>query len=649
MLIAIVFPFDVVQKRHNPNRSRPHCKHLLDRESRIYANEKFARLQLPQWPSERTHIPDDYAALKGSVVGVAKISHPFPRLDNVLQITNRDVDVSVSSWDGSLRHFLCELKIEQAGQIEPVLAIDDASLGAPKNDLFQLDDGFVSRLRSEHEIITLFETDGMKLKWALQVPAEMSLLIVRNQWKSVTFPIPPKDHQASALFSDHENPLPYIGFDDPQWVSENPLNAGALRNLMYLTGEFAQASGMLVPDNNDDEEDEDGGNRLRMQGYVMQLRRAVQYLQGNFSFKLGNTNQYEMVTLLQFFLLADLLRSTSNLLPTLHTSLGILFPPATANQFKEIIGAGSKSVPHASTISRARFVIDLAFMMWYQDFFQRAFQEGGLTAYVLSDCSPVAGREWQVGEIFFLENKNLLAAYEAAINLVTSANAIIAGLETDIDRQACAQSLNEMIHEHMLPLMGIGSRAADIVHKLITLVTMFQRVAGPWHIVFMLIQSVMALTTDWGTEFMFAILWDVLSGLDTSIVMEMFPGWRLRQMHDDNSDDEDALPSQNVDGMGCLRTLLTGRTTFEIPGTLHMFSFSKGFADPRQHPNSMSYHPHSHPSHSSPPTAPTLQHLYGLYQSKRKHRRPIIDITNTSSAHRRFKFYQRPFFYSWTR
>ena len=100
-----------------------------------------------------------------------------------------------------------------------------------------------------------------------------------------------------------------------------------------------------------------------------------------------------MEKLIQLFLLADLLKSSASLLEAVRGAIDVLMPKLSAQRFKSMIGQGFRRIPSASTISRSRFTVDVAFMIYYRTLLE-SMLAAGMVAYMLADSSPVAGREW---------------------------------------------------------------------------------------------------------------------------------------------------------------------------------------------------------------------------------------------------------------
>jgi len=137
-------------------------------------------------------------------------------------------------------------------------------------------------------------------------------------------------------------------------------------------------------------------------GYVAHARSVVAWMDGEWSFtsSSGEKQMFDLEKLIQFFILTGYHRSAGSLLLTLHKTFDVLLPSGAAAHFKSLLGKGGNRVPSPATISRARFSVDAAFMLWHQCFFANIFADGGLTAVMLADASPIAMREWLVAEIF---------------------------------------------------------------------------------------------------------------------------------------------------------------------------------------------------------------------------------------------------------
>jgi len=197
--------------------------------------------------------------------------------------------------------------------------------------------------------------------------------------------------------------------------------------------------------------------------------------------------------------------------------------------------------------------------------FSKLLASGGITIAMLADASPIAMREWLVAEMYVIANSDLPLFYDTACKLVGSTWALIAGLDCDIDRKECDQILAKCVFHHMLPPMAMGSRATDIVHKLITILSMFSRDIGPWPTIQLIINSVISWTTDFGTESLFAPLWNMLKHLTLNHLEEIFPGGTHLVYSDDDNIDE----AGGVGPLQVLENVCKSKMVFEIAGGLH--------------------------------------------------------------------------------
>ena len=197
--------------------------------------------------------------------------------------------------------------------------------------------------------------------------------------------------------------------------------------------------------------------------------------------------------------------------------------------------------------------------------FSKLLASGGITIAMLADASPIAMREWLVAEMYVIANSDLPLFYDTACKLVRSTWALIAGLDCDIDRKECDQILAKCVFHHMLPPMAMGSRATDIVHKLITILSMLSRDIGPWPTIQLIVDSVISWTTDFGTEALFAPLWNMLKHLQLSHLQEIFPGGT----HFAYSDDDNLDEVGGVGPLSVLENVCKSKMVFEIAGGLH--------------------------------------------------------------------------------
>lgn len=177
-------------------------------------------------------------------------------------------------------------------------------------------------------------------------------------------------------------------------------------------------------------------------------------------------------------------------------------------------------------------------------------------------------------EMYFVMDSRLVEFYNTANSLVESSMTLLAGQASDVDRKACDMTLAAIVHHHMFPPMAMGSRAADIVHKLITVLSMMSRDVGAWQQIEKLVLSVIAWCTDFGTESLLGPVWHTLVQLPAEQLEEIFPGGTQFKYFDEseNYEAEAVTDSSNL-GVGIrdsLQAMCNNNATFQVAGGLHI-------------------------------------------------------------------------------
>lgn len=104
--------------------------------------------------------------------------------------------------------------------------------------------------------------------------------------------------------------------------------------------------------------------------------------------------KYNTTFLLKTFVLSDCLRNSWELAMALESAFSMILPDVFQNILHESILAAAHIVPHASTISRWRLLLDGALMMWHRN--QNLESGGQFARYMMTDSSTQHGRTFQV-------------------------------------------------------------------------------------------------------------------------------------------------------------------------------------------------------------------------------------------------------------
>ena len=101
-------------------------------------------------------------------------------------------------------------------------------------------------------------------------------------------------------------------------------------------------------------------------GFTMQVRSLISWMDGDIALTSGSGVMFRMDKLIQMFLLSCYLRSAANLHTTLEKTLDLLLPAGASDHFKSMLLHGPNRMASASTMSRARALIDISYMLWFR-------------------------------------------------------------------------------------------------------------------------------------------------------------------------------------------------------------------------------------------------------------------------------------------
>ena len=216
-------------------------------------------------------MPDAYRHLPGHIVGIACVEHPFRRLNSISGIVSRETDVYLSSWRAPHTRFLASLNILFAASIQPCRVVHTED-GAPKADLIHMPPGFSLTVFSRLPRLAqqrFSELCASPLEWALQVPAPVAHLVVRQRWPSLLHPVPSSRSISYRLFSSvSAEPSADLNLRLP-CSSHDYMDPEPLRELLYEVAKIHQDVAPL-----------DDGRRIRLHGLMANARGLVSILDG---------------------------------------------------------------------------------------------------------------------------------------------------------------------------------------------------------------------------------------------------------------------------------------------------------------------------------------------------------------------------------
>ena len=142
------------------------------------------------------------------------------------------------------------------------------------------------------------------------------------------------------------------------------------------------------------------------------------------------------------------------------------FPPEVASLAQLVVQ--KMVLPSAATMTRARFYLDVAWMLQMSQFHSRLISEGACL-YGMLDSSPQGGRNWLMTEYSGIHGGSLIEAAGSAHSMALLA---LAGAEEEDEARGIswnmrkhARLVRDSCFAHILPPAGLGARHASAAHK----------------------------------------------------------------------------------------------------------------------------------------------------------------------------------------
>ena len=299
-----------------------------------------------------------------------------------------------------------------------------------------------------------------------------------------------------------------------------------------------------------------------------------------------------------------LLRDSGDLEKQMRHAIRLLLPNQ-ADELTKAIDRGLLQAPSASSVSRWRLAVDVAFMYIIRDLVSRASHDA--VRCLLVDSSPQRGFDWLLTEFHTCAPSDAAAwckvvwrlaeTREKMLNLfaalrdpgqrhdVEDLHEQIKALESD--RVLLSQQLEKFsssagqpgVDVHIAPPTAQGSRRAQLVHKVHGFLHTLRLEVGSWPAVANFLATVRAVTTDFGTEAGLAEVQDIdISALFpwTGDALD-FDVVQAHEAHVAQASADAGDPTANpylqvVDGRLVMPKLFP--LSLQVPGALHILHHS---------------------------------------------------------------------------
>ena len=131
-----------------------------------------------------------------------------------------------------------------------------------------------------------------------------------------------------------------------------------------------------------------------------------------------NQLRYQSDFLLKVFMALSRMTGVVHLRPLFSEVADILFSPAMRQHLDELLAEAARTSPSSSTISRAKLLLDGAFILWTRRYNAQLLTEGGCDRYLMADSSSQHSREFEATWLLTVRKRDLLEALRALNRLI---------------------------------------------------------------------------------------------------------------------------------------------------------------------------------------------------------------------------------------
>lgn len=210
--------------------------------------------------------------------------------------------------------------------------------------------------------------------------------------------------------------------------------------------------------------------------------------------------KYNVTVVLEGFLMGGLLSNSAHLRDVLVSAARLLLPPSLATPLCNRLTDRTFRLPCASTMSRNRLTVDVAYMLTVRELIAELLQ-GAASAFVMADSSPQGGRDYEI-MVF-----DIVSACVCA-DMFEYQSALFGARGLPADRRELAlptepamlSAFSNKVFRHSAPPVAIGSGASTLGHKFHALAHALHLLTGSQSLIGALSRSVLSVTTDLGVE-----------------------------------------------------------------------------------------------------------------------------------------------------
>ena len=174
------------------------------------------------------------------------------------------------------------------------------------------------------------------------------------------------------------------------------------------------------------------------------------------------------VVFMNTLILAQSLKATRKLREVVRDCVEMCLPTNVRGMIGPLVEAAAQNAPSASTISRARFLLDGAFMLFMRKLNLCRARDGGCSRYLIADSSTQHGKEFEAVITTTIRNKDLTKASALCGELVALRKRVGPSCEPDIieEEAGLMKALKALLWDvHPLPPVYMASGRTTLSHK----------------------------------------------------------------------------------------------------------------------------------------------------------------------------------------
>ncbi|CAK0892873.1 unnamed protein product [Prorocentrum cordatum] len=378
---------------------------------------------------------------------------------------------------------------------------------------------------------------------AIRVPLQYAVLASQGSWDMLVLPHAPRTIRYGSSGSNvnwrllgirpSDLPQPALRYGDPFNVADLQVDFDSRRDITVC---FQQLLGQL------DVQAHEGRRRYReVERCLLTVRRLHRELDDVALVKTikeihgraasGEERPFrnsacKVSFLLKAMMMAVMLKKSGDFADILLRSCQIVAPPALMNAVSKLLHEARAALPHKSTISRWRFILDGAYMLNRRAQTDRG---GGQLRYLMSDSSLQHGRDFSRNVVLEIAQDNIVGAFDVANDLINlRLPPATSGDDDSVELELqYFEALQRSLEIHHLPIMCLGSGRTTLLDKFTAVMCCVLHESGSCAVSFVqYVSNVRVIATDFGVEF----------GLPTVApiaVQDLFPWYR-------------GLPAENV-------------------------------------------------------------------------------------------------------